>query len=106
MSADLPDHRAADIIYRGFQEFHESFRAITRRALERFEKRDWHGIRRDTVRRLQIHARGVDETLESLREEFGTEVEERNFWATTKGVYSHSILGTRTSSSLRPSSTL
>jgi isocitrate dehydrogenase kinase/phosphatase len=44
-----PARHGADIIQRGFEEFHESFRAITRRAKDRFESRDWVGIRRDTV---------------------------------------------------------
>ena len=94
MSADATAHRAADIIQRGFEKFHESFRAITRRALERFERRDWQGIRRDTVRRLHLHARAVDDTLALLREEFDAGVQRRDFWARAKNAYSQAILGT------------
>jgi isocitrate dehydrogenase kinase/phosphatase len=88
-----PARHGADIIQRGFEEFHESFRAITRRAKERFEARDWVGIRRDTVRRLGVHSRSVEETLQALRQEFGAQVERRELWAALKDAFSLAILG-------------
>jgi isocitrate dehydrogenase kinase/phosphatase len=88
-----PARHGADIIQRGFEEFHESFRAITRRAIDRFESRDWMGIRRDTVRRLGLHTRSVDETLQALRHEFGSQVERRELWAALKDAFSLAILG-------------
>ena len=86
-------HRAADIIRGGFEELQERFRAITRRAVERFEQRDWDGLRRDTSHRLALHARAVAETLESLREELGDVIDDRPFWATLKEEYVEEILG-------------
>jgi isocitrate dehydrogenase kinase/phosphatase len=88
-----PARHGADIIHRGFEEFHESFRAITRRAKDRFESRDWVGIRRDTVRRLGLHTRSVDETLQALRQEFGRQVERHQLWAALKDAFSLAILG-------------
>jgi isocitrate dehydrogenase kinase/phosphatase len=88
-----PARHGADIIQRGFEEFHESFRAITRRAKDRFESRDWVGIRRDTVRRLGLHSRAVEETLQALRQEFGAQVERRELWAVLKDAFSLAILG-------------
>jgi isocitrate dehydrogenase kinase/phosphatase len=85
--------RGADIVHRSFEELHESFRAITRRAVDRFEKCDWDGIRRDTVRRLGLHARAVDDTLRELREELGEVVQQRSFWAAMKECYRLAILG-------------
>ncbi|MEM8998207.1 MAG: isocitrate dehydrogenase kinase/phosphatase AceK regulatory subunit, partial [Acidobacteriota bacterium] len=41
----------ADTILRGFEDYHQRFLAITRRATQRFAERDWRGIRRDTVER-------------------------------------------------------
>ncbi|MEE2776879.1 MAG: isocitrate dehydrogenase kinase/phosphatase AceK regulatory subunit, partial [Acidobacteriota bacterium] len=92
MSRDAADH-AADIIRHDFEAFHEGFRAITRRAKERFEARDWAGIRRDTVRRLALHARSVTDSLADLREEYGERVEERSFWGEVKDAYALAILG-------------
>lgn len=88
-----PAHDGADIIRRGFEEFHASFRAITRRVRERFEVRDWPGIRRDTVRRLGLHTRWVDDTLETLREQLRDHVESRDAWAAMREAYSLAILG-------------
>ncbi|HVR28116.1 MAG TPA: bifunctional isocitrate dehydrogenase kinase/phosphatase [Thermoanaerobaculia bacterium] len=88
-----PARHGADIIQRGFEEFHESFRAVTRRAIARFESRDWMGIRRDTVRRLGLHTRSVDETLVALRHEFGAQVELRDLWSALKDAFSLAILG-------------
>ena len=88
-----PARHGADIIQRGFEEFHESFRAITRRAIDRFESRDWMGIRRDTVRRLALHSRAVEETLQALRHEFGPQVDRRETWTALKDAFSLAILG-------------
>jgi isocitrate dehydrogenase kinase/phosphatase len=94
MSRGEPATRGADIIHRSFEEFHESFRAITRRSIDRFERRDWDGIRRDTVRRLGLHPRCVEESLTALREEFGARIEQKTFWTAVKDAYTMAILGT------------
>ncbi len=93
MPSDVTAARAADIILRGFQDFHQRFRAITRRAVERFEARDWDGIRRDTVLRLNLHAPSVAETLKALRKEFGEAIDEKRFWNDAREAYSLTILG-------------
>ena len=93
MSDEAAAHHAADIIRRGFEEFHESFRAVTRRAKERFEGRDWPGTRRDTVHRMSLHTRFVDATLEALRGELGDWVSEHEFWDELREAYALAILG-------------
>jgi isocitrate dehydrogenase kinase/phosphatase len=85
--------RGADVILDGFEDLQERFRAITRHAVERFERRDWQGIRRDTVRRLALHGSAVDETLETLRSELGPDLEQRDLWAQLKLAYAEAILG-------------
>ncbi len=85
--------RCADIILDGFEDLQERFRAITRHAMERFERRDWEGIRRDTMRRLGLHSSAVDETLHSLRGDLGARVEERETWADLKLAYGEVVLG-------------
>ncbi len=86
--------RAADIVRRGFEEFHETFRGVTRRALQRFEQADWEGIRRDTERRLGLHTRAVNETLDDLEELLGPRLDERALWAEMKRAFAISVLGT------------
>ena len=92
MTTSTPAERAADLARRGFEEFHETFRALTRRAVERFEQGDWEGIRRDTERRLRLHARAVDETLDELRLALGDSVDDRQLWARMKRAFSISSL--------------
>ncbi len=85
--------RGADIVLRGFEEFHDTYRSITRRVVERFEERDWEGIRRDTVRRLTLHRRSVGETLGELRDEIGDGIDDREVWVGLKEAYSLAVLG-------------
>jgi len=47
--------RAADTIHWAFDEYHQRVRAITGRVFQRYERRDWAGIRQDTVDRLALH---------------------------------------------------
>ena len=86
--------RGADIVRRGFEEFHESFRGVTRRALERFEQCDWEGIRRDTERRLSLHGRAVGETFEELESLLGESLGDRALWAEMKRAFAIAVLGT------------
>jgi isocitrate dehydrogenase kinase/phosphatase len=93
-----PDvERAADIILGGFLELRDLFRSITRRAVGRFERRDWDGIRRDTSRRLVLHTRLVAETLADVRSAFGSRVDDQEFWASLKIAYGEEIVGTNDS---------
>ena len=67
---------------------------MTRRALDRFERGDWEGIRRDTERRLSLHTRSVAETLEELQLLLGDRYGDRLFWTRMKRAFAISILGT------------
>ena len=72
--------RGADVIQHSFDEFQTRFRAITRRAKERFESRDWDGIRRDTVKRLGLQPLAVGETFEALQDQIGDQISDRQLW--------------------------
>ena len=85
--------RAADSILRGFEDHHERFRAITRRARARFERCDWDGIRWDTVKRLELHEHSIEQTIAALREQLGTDFENREAWAAMKIAFTGAILG-------------
>ena len=92
VTADLLQ-QAADTIYRGFEDYHDRFRAITRRAKSRFEHRDWHGIGRDTRERFTYHPQALDHTLDLLRELLGDAVDELEVWSRLKEAYAEAILG-------------
>jgi isocitrate dehydrogenase kinase/phosphatase len=85
--------RGADVIERSFDQFQTRFRTLTRRAKQRFEARDWDGIRRDTVARLDLQPQAVVETYEALRQQIGDTIAERELWPDMKEAYSLAILG-------------
>jgi isocitrate dehydrogenase kinase/phosphatase len=70
----LSDPRAADCaaaIVAAFARYNAEFRAITRRAPERFEARDWKGSQSDVVGRLELYATMVNDTVAELRRMLG-----------------------------------
>jgi isocitrate dehydrogenase kinase/phosphatase len=85
--------QGADTIHWAFDDHRQQVRAITRRVQQRFERRDWAGIRHDTVERLSLHSRNVGRVCEILREQLGDGVTDRPVWASLKEAYTATILG-------------
>jgi isocitrate dehydrogenase kinase/phosphatase len=85
--------RAADTIHGSFDEYHNLFREITRRTRQRFERCDWDGIKRDTVRRLDLHEKTLADALDSLDGQLGPQLADRGLWMQMKAIYSHEVLG-------------
>ena len=85
--------RAAETIHWAFDDYHQRFRSITRRVKKRFERRDWEGVRQDTVERLGLHGQCVRETLGTLGRQLGDELRNRELWSQLKTVYTGRILG-------------
>ena len=83
----------AEIIQRGFEEYHDAFRATTRRVKRRFERRDWGGIRSDTVDRLKLHPRSIEKTYRRLRQQLSLRLGDRALWVALKDAYTSEILG-------------
>jgi len=70
----LSDPRAADCaaaIVAAFARYNAEFRAISRRAPERFENRDWSGSQADVVERLELYATAVNSTVADMRKRLG-----------------------------------
>ncbi len=78
---------ALDIIWTGFDDFCEAFATITQRAGQRFERQDWQGMRRDTVQRLDLYTKIVDETVKSLLRSLGSDARQPALWTTIKMQY-------------------
>jgi isocitrate dehydrogenase kinase/phosphatase len=85
--------RGAETIHRAFDEHHGSLRALTQRVWRRFEERDWEGIRRDTLEKLELPSASVDATVEGLRGLLGDRLADRAVWAAMKEAYGRAILG-------------
>jgi len=85
--------QAADVLAHGFDDYHQRYRGVTRRARDRFERREWQGIRRDTVERLNLYERCVGDTVGSLRSVVGPAVCEPETLCAIKDAYTEVILG-------------
>lgn len=78
---------ALDIILRGFDDFCAAFGTITQRAFQRFENRDWRGMRQDTVERLDLYPKIVDETTGMLLRSLEPQARHPGMWAAIKKKY-------------------
>jgi isocitrate dehydrogenase kinase/phosphatase len=90
----LSDPRAADCaaaIVAAFARYNAAFRAITRRAPERFENRDWSGSQSDVVARLELYAAAVDSTVAEMRRRLGDSSHDTTLWAGIKAIYARRI---------------
>jgi isocitrate dehydrogenase kinase/phosphatase len=85
--------RGAETIRQAFDEHHRGLRAITRRVRQRFEERDWEGIHRDTLEKLELPSWSVDEAIGILRGQLRERLADRAVWAAMKEAYTRAILG-------------
>ena len=80
-----PDARFyAQYLLKAFDAYHEAFKAITRRAGDRFRNADWQGIRSDAVERLEIYSRTVDRTVSEIKEMIGDTGPDETAWRAAK----------------------
>jgi isocitrate dehydrogenase kinase/phosphatase len=90
----LSDPRAADCaaaIVAAFARYNAEYRAITRRAPERFENRDWFGSQADVVERLELYATMVNATVAELRKRLGDSALDTRLWGEIKRDYAERI---------------
>ena len=78
-------------IFAAFAAYQADFRAITRRAKQRFEQRDWLGLQRDAEERLDQHKIYVDAAVETLQQTLGAGAREKDFWIGVKAHYTRII---------------
>ncbi len=81
----------AAAIVAAFARYNAEFRAITRRAPERFENRDWKGSQADVVLRLELYASMVDHTVQELRDRLGEGAQDTALWTEIKAAYAERI---------------
>jgi isocitrate dehydrogenase kinase/phosphatase len=90
--SDAARETAAAIVA-AFAGYNADYRAITRRAPDRFENRDWHGSQADVVERLDLYTRKVTETVADLRERLGARALDVGLWRAVKDRYAELIGG-------------
>jgi isocitrate dehydrogenase kinase/phosphatase len=81
----------AQTLVNAFADYNADFRAITQRARQRFEDRDWRGSQRDAVERIDLYSRYVDGTVELMRHRLGEDVHERAIWSSIKRRFAEMI---------------
>jgi isocitrate dehydrogenase kinase/phosphatase len=74
----------AQAIVDAFVGYNADFRAITRRAPQRFEARDWIGSQRDAVARIELYDHRVNQIIATLSERFGAQSRDRSLWIEAK----------------------
>jgi isocitrate dehydrogenase kinase/phosphatase len=83
--------KAFRIIRAGFEDYCEAFATITQRAYIRFEKRDWQGMRSDTLERLSLYSKIIDGTVGLLHRELGEQARQCELWPAIKARYAQAF---------------
>jgi isocitrate dehydrogenase kinase/phosphatase len=86
-------HETAGAIVAAFARYNAEYRAITRRAPERFENRDWSGVQADVVERLDLYSIIVNQTTSELRQRLDARAMDTALWTAIRGTYSEQIAG-------------
>ena len=73
-------HSCASEIAGAFIRYNAEFRAITRRAPQRFDARDSKASHRDAVERIDLYDRFVNHTVEDLKARLGDKAWDRDLW--------------------------
>jgi isocitrate dehydrogenase kinase/phosphatase len=74
----------AQSLVNSFADYNADFRAVTQRARQRFEDRDWRGSQRDAVERIDLYRKYVVGAVEHMRQKLGDNVHERGIWSSIK----------------------
>jgi isocitrate dehydrogenase kinase/phosphatase len=91
VSPNVPAARGAATIERGFDAFTSRFTEITRRARQRFERREWSAGQLDAVERIQLYEQVVREVVPQVRRILGDRLPDRTVWAEMKSAYARSF---------------
>jgi len=78
-AAPVPRDSARQIVD-AFAHYNAEFRAITRRAPQRFDERDSKGSQRDAVERIELYDHFVNRTIAELRLTLAAAAEDRALW--------------------------
>lgn len=92
VAANTPGHDTlaaalAVLVRDGFEHYHACFAAVTRRARQRFETRDWAGARADAVERIGLYDQCIAQTVDALRRAAGEAIGTRTLWLQVRHAY-------------------
>ena len=86
-------HDCARHIAGAFADYNAEFRAITRRAPQRFDARDWKGNQHDAVERIELYDRWVDRAIAELRLKLGDRALDPGLWRAIRAHFVTQIAG-------------
>jgi len=81
----------ANAVYGAFLNYQAEFSTITRRATDRFLRRDWPEAYADAAERLRLYGQVLDELVATIHRLMGDRLDDRSIWTATKAVYSSLI---------------
>ena len=85
--------KAAELLVAAFEDYNASFADLTRRAQRRFERGERAGMRRDSVARLNLYDRSVNETISRLEQHLNERLFSRTLWGGIRSHYASLIEG-------------
>lgn len=91
LSRDALVDTCAGALVQAFADYNAEYRAITRRAPQRFEERDWKGSQRDAVERIELYEKCVNRAVAQMQARLGEDVTERALWSSIKRRFSELI---------------
>jgi isocitrate dehydrogenase kinase/phosphatase len=78
---------AVAAIHAGYERYHHGFEEITRRARDRFERRDWLGAQADATERLTLYKVHLDGAVSDVHDILQDAVMERTLWAAMRALH-------------------
>ncbi|HQY91425.1 bifunctional isocitrate dehydrogenase kinase/phosphatase [Caldilinea sp.] len=82
---------AAATIHGAFDDYHNEFKAVTRRAQDRFERREWAKWQEDATERLGLREQVIQRLVNGLRVLLGAHANSYYVWAAIKEAYARLI---------------
>jgi isocitrate dehydrogenase kinase/phosphatase len=76
-----------------FDEYHERFRFVARRAGRHFRARDWLAVRDDATERLRLYARSVDHAIAQVVRRARDASADRRLWILMRDEYGSLVAG-------------
>jgi isocitrate dehydrogenase kinase/phosphatase len=83
----------ARVIHSAYERWIHGFEEITRRARERFERRDWRGAQTDATTRLALYRIHLDGAVSDVHDILEDAVLERTRWAAVKARHQEGVAG-------------
>ena len=75
---------AQTTLEKAFNTYRKQFKEITRRSQTHFKDCDWHAMRLDATRRLELYTVAVDGIETGIRQLLGNSIEDKKAWVDLK----------------------